>query len=682
MNEGTKIALDLEVRLKAVAALTSAPPQDAADQLLTALADSDFRIREEAIRVGSQVAERADIRSNVASSIVQGDNVGLRNAAIGLAGMLGESMIPALEKALHDAAPEAKKFLLEAIARTRSARATELLSLHLEGTDPNTKAAVIEALVNVGDEPAITMLIELLSVKDTYPRMAALSALNRMQVKIPWSVLEPLLGDRLLFRTALAALGRCGSTQALEPLVGALGDTSEHVVTESLSALDSLLAQQPTAVDRLGELLSKQSDHIIPELRRFLSHPSMRVRRAVVLALTLLRDTQAIEGVLALANASMLSDLQLKVLTQWGAQVAHALLEHHQRQDARFRGTALELISEIIRSGMPQTSSQALNDIVGRLLAAARHELAGSDMELQMSAVVVLGRYAEAQDAALLVSAALGDVLEVAELCVAPLLQLAEKHPDAMRDALANIDLATSHVPCVCELVAHLDGEHAIGRLRAALLGGDAPSRAAAVAGLGVLHTSEAVQLVALALDDEDGDVQFQAATALGRMASDGAQSQAISALLGAIASGTPALQAICARQIGSCGDARAIAPLIKLCEEADPSVQVEALGALIQLEAKGLSNLLESVVQSSDAEVVKQGLQLFLHSDPQLARTYLRQFVDDGRWDVRALAARLLASYADSDAERVLRDLLAREQDSMVRAQLEDSLKGMTRGE
>ena len=73
--------------------------------------------------------------------------------------------------------------------------------------------------------------------------MAALDALNRREVAIPWEELEPLLQERLLRRVALSALGRTGRVEALGPLFAALEESTLHVVAAASVALARLIRE-------------------------------------------------------------------------------------------------------------------------------------------------------------------------------------------------------------------------------------------------------------------------------------------------------------------------------------------------------------------------------------------------------------------------------------------------------
>src|SRR5690606_14067534 len=156
------------------------------------------------------------------AALLQGENVGLRNAALEVLGQLGSAAAEALLAAMATAPAGARKFLIGALGDSGDLEAVHLLAEEAVGEDANNAAAAIDALSRLGGPAAELALRGRLGSPDPFQRMAALDGLNRLRAAVPWEELEPVLDDRLLRRLVLSVLGRCGNEAAVGPLVDAL----------------------------------------------------------------------------------------------------------------------------------------------------------------------------------------------------------------------------------------------------------------------------------------------------------------------------------------------------------------------------------------------------------------------------------------------------------------------------
>ena len=213
---------DPETRRRAVLACVDEVDPSLGAPLLQALGDPDWRVRKEAVQVAIARAQTFGMIEPLVGAICQGENVGLRNAALDVLETLGEVAAPALIAALPHVPEHARKFVVEALGEAGGQEVVDELAKAAISDDVNVAGEAIEALAHIAGPAAEIVLRSRLAAPDPFLRMAALDALNRRDVALHWAELEPLLKDRLLRRVVLSALGRTGHVEALDPLFAAL----------------------------------------------------------------------------------------------------------------------------------------------------------------------------------------------------------------------------------------------------------------------------------------------------------------------------------------------------------------------------------------------------------------------------------------------------------------------------
>ena len=669
---------DPEARRMATVALGTAQGPDVVPLLMKALADSNWRVREEAVRVGSHLIDEAQLFPALLSGLCQGHNVGLRNAAIALFGAVGEPAYAVLSEALNEVELENRKFVIEAIAAAGGARAARVLVECLESTDANVVAATIDALALVGGPEAEAALRKILAWPDTFQRMAALSALNHMEATVPWSVLAPLYEDRLVSRVAVPALGRCREVAAVEPLMRTLNDPVDRMLADAVASLQRLSRDVPEAIPRIEEQVREVGGRKRDRLVRLAQADDLTVRKGAVLLLSLMHDRGAVDGMLQLVRDGVMDESLCRVAERWGAELIELLLSLQSRHGGSDRGAALMLASEIVARQMRAGVYAPGGPLPSRLLSELRRSLYGHDLELRLSAAKAIGPFAERADAVPLVEAATGADWDLSDACGPVLIALSEREPEAVRDALAQVELAACDQDLIAELVAKLDGSRAFSRLHGALLADDAGVRCAALAGLSELASAESAELIALSLRDSSLVVQLRAVAALGSVRGASGEALGVHHLLPILKTGSPELRAGAARALGETGASEAMAALKELLTEGDALIQVAAIQALRKVAAPDIEDALLQALRHSDAEVVKQALEALLELARDRARGSVEQALRHPRWDVRQLAVQLLGRYSDRAAAITLSEALASEQDDMVRAEIEGALRAV----
>ena len=113
---------DPDVRRQAVYQMSLRPQGTPLTQILDALSDRDWRVRREAISLAAQTVEKNALIDALLARLVETDNIGLRNAAIEVLGLVAQGQSEKFAEACARAGEGAKKFLVEAMGKTRIPR--------------------------------------------------------------------------------------------------------------------------------------------------------------------------------------------------------------------------------------------------------------------------------------------------------------------------------------------------------------------------------------------------------------------------------------------------------------------------------------------------------------------------------------------------------------------------------
>ncbi|MBC7171400.1 MAG: HEAT repeat domain-containing protein, partial [Polyangiaceae bacterium] len=507
---------DPEIRRRGVMGLEESGDEDTVATLVQALGDVDWRVRKEAVRVTTSVALALRVMPAMVQAIVQGENVGLRNAALEVVGNVGARATRDLLAELPRVPAQARKFIIGALGDAGDLAAVPPLVIEAEGQDANNAAAAIDALARLGGPDAELALRRRLCSEDPFQRMAALDGLNRLRAIIPWRELEPILDDRLVRRLVLAALGRCGREEAVAPLVEALRDRAQSAVAASAVSLGQLYDDS----DRLAEVVRQFAGEFGASqraaLRQLVAEGDLPTRQAAAHLLLLAEDVPALEGVVALAAESALPPVALSALTSWGARAARPLLAVQARTSGNVRGTALELAADLAADGLraPRSDEPLAREVRAAILAA----IDSRDPLLARAGARSLTWWARAEDVGTLIDLASRSSGELAHACGAALEALAATEPIVVSRALSSVSLDRPVGAALAGVVARLRLPGAFEQLQAGLSAREPEVRRAAIEALSILGGERAAELIGYALTDEVLDVRTTAARALGHL--------------------------------------------------------------------------------------------------------------------------------------------------------------------
>jgi len=666
---------DPEVRRRAVVHASADASAEVGPLLLNALGDEDWRVRKEAVQVVHRRAVELGLIESLVQGICQGENVGLRNAALDVLEALGPSAAPALIAALPGVPEHARKFVVEALGESGGMHVVRELAKAAASEDPNEAGEAIEALARIGGPEAERVMRSRLTASDPFLRMAALDALNRVHAVIPWAELEPLLQDRLLRRVAISALGRTGRVEALEPLFLALEESTVHVVGAAAIAIARLISGSPEAAQAALPRLWRLDDRARAWLRVVLtSSADAEARRAAAELLAWAKDVEALSAIVLHLAGDAPSSQALSALRAWGREAVEPMLALiPMLQSTQERAVAIELTADLalVAEGLEHGLRERVRGTLRRSLSDPEHAVV-------TAAARCFAQWADESDAALLVGHALSADVSVGKACARALEALAKRAPEAVERALSATALSGPQGGALAPVVAAVGGPHALDRLQRLLSGDDPGVRRSALLGFGRLGGRRASDFVALALADEDTEVQVVAAQVLGRIRDENGLASGEPELVLALNSELSQVRQAAARALGQTGSQRAVEPLRGLLLSEDVGLAMAAVEALGQLSPGQLSGILKSAVTHRDREVVKAALRALSEShDPEGIEPIIASLTHPA-WDVRKLAAELIGELGSMRAVPALKAQLAVETDDLAREALEMVLRDL----
>lgn len=664
---------DVDERRVALEHFPGIPASARAALLIRALGDADWRVRKEAVRVATSLADDALIEELI-TAIVDPDSVGLRNAALEVLGMLGARSSLALRVAYDRVEVGARKFVVLALGETRDTGIIDLLLRAVSHEDANLVASAIDALARLGGTESEQALVGLLVSDDPFQRMAALDGLDRLRARVSFDALKDVLDDPLVRRVALPVLGRTGAKLAIAPLITALSDDALPTVASAAPALVDLYEDDDELTLLVEKAVRALDERARVMLERLIADGERASRGAAATLLVLAREPRALAQVMSLGADGLLPSSTLSAFSSWGIDAVSPLLEVFDSSQGGVRACALETAAGLaIDSAENAPIEPRLETQLRKNVLTA---LADSDDHVRRSAARVLAWWASPEDANVLVDLVCASDDDISLACGQALEQIAVTAPEAVGRALQGRELTGPGAAALVGVVGKLGGHAAVSQLSSAMSAREPHVRRAAIAALSMLEESGTVELLALALADENADVRAAAARALGRAGEKARAVGCVDALLLALEGDEPRVRAEVAEALGRLGITSARGPLTALVRpDGDANVVLAALSALSRIGGSELESAIERAAFHQDEEVVKVALRVGVESGITNGRALVESALLHTAWDVRIAAAQQLATYADEAAVAVLRARIAEESDAMVVRQLHESV-------
>lgn len=657
---------DPDVRRQAVRSLSLRPVGTPLTQILEALSDADWRVRREAIGLAASSDQRDRLIDELLERVAETSNIGLRNAAIEVLGLIGQGEMQRFEAACASASDAARKFLIEAMGKTRDPQMVDALESMLEGTDTNTAAAAVEALVCIGGPTAERLLQERLATKDLFLRISVVEGLTRLGTEVPWEGLRPAVEDAIVRRISAELLGRTGDPQALEFLLELAADASPQTSGAAIRAIGQLAHGAREHRDAIVDRLSAASEPFRHALHEALQHGDTDTRRASAYLAVVCRDESSLEAVLQAIADDVACQDTVTALRDWGAELVEPLLML-RRAESRVWALALGLASEL---------SYVHKDVVPAVIRDRVRSLIERDLiegaePVRAAAAESLRWWDDPRDCEALVECLNARSHSIRAAATNSLEALAMRVPEAVEKALSKADLEGPGGADIAHVLSRLGSEGAVEVLKRGLYSGDPRTRRAAVQALAMANATDVAQLIGYAVADEDIDVQIAAVRTLGQMST----KEANAPLRTALDSPFPPIRAEAALALGRRDAGNAVPRIRALLEDEEPVVVAAALDALAWLGDNTVAQAVESALSQDDDEVFQAGLRAARTLPKADAERLLPKGLNHPGWHVRMLAIRLLLELGTPTSRKLLTEALDQETDAMVRRAIESGL-------
>ncbi|NNE20205.1 MAG: hypothetical protein HKN10_17185 [Myxococcales bacterium] len=658
---------DPDVRRRAVQGMSLRPRGTPLKQIVDALSDSDWRVRREAISLAAQSAERDALVDSLLARLVETDNIGLRNAAVEVLGMVAQGKAHKFANALDGAGGGAQKFVVEAMGKTRDPGMIDHLEPLVRGSDGNVAAAAVEALVCIGGSRAEGLLKERLSTPHLFLRISILEGLTRLGTRLTWSELGPAVDDAIVRRISAELLGRTGEPEALEFLLDLATDPSPQTSSAALRAIAVLASEIHGDRDDLVDRLSASNDSFRQALHEALLHGDTPTRQGAAYLAVLCRDPSSLEAVLQAVADDVVSPETIAALRTSGSELIEPLLMQ-RGSEPRVWAIALELAAELSYRHLEEVPA-AIRD---RIRSLIERDLTDAADAVRAAAAESLLWWGDPRDCRALVECLSSPSHQVRAAATSALEGLAKRVPEAVEEALREADIDGPGGADIAHVLSRLNSAGAEELLKRGLHSGDARTRRAAVQALAIANASDMAQLIGYAVADEDIDVQIAAVRTLGQMST----GEADGPLGTALESRFAPTRAEAALALGR-REANGSIPRIRaLLEDKEPVVVSAALDALAWLGDSEVARAVERALSHADDEIFQAGLRAARTLPVHDAERLVSRGLTHSAWNVRMLAIKLLLDLDTDRTRLVLRRALTNETDSMVRHAIESGLR------
>ncbi len=657
---------DPDVRRRAVHTLSLRPAGTPLTQIVNALADTDWRVRREAISLAAASDHKSELIDALLARLVDTDNIGLRNASIEVLGLIGQGAVDKFATASEAADTGARKFLIEAMGKTCDPQMVDHLQTVLRGSDANAAAAAVEALVCIGGARAEALLKEQLATPDLFLRISIVEGLTRLGTQVSWKELSPAVEDAIVRRISAELLGRTGDSQALEFLLELATDASPQTSAASIRSIGQLVDKAKSQRVALVDRLSASNESFRQALYEALLHGDSATRSAAAYLSVLCKDESSLEAVLQAVADDVACTGTLEALRQWGGSLVEPLLLQ-RRSEPRVWALALELASELSYSHADEVTVEARD----RVRSVIERDLIEGSDPVRAAAAESLRWWDDPRDCQALVECLNSPSHLVRAAATGSLEALAQRVPDAVEAALERANLEGPGGADIALVLSRIGSEGAIELLKRGLHSGEARTRRAAVQALAMADATDVAQLIGYAVVDEDIDVQIAAVRTLGKMGTP----EANAPLQTALDSPFPPIRAEAALALGRRDAGNAIPQIRALLEDEEPVVVAAALDALSWLGDSEVASAVQEALAQPDDEVFQAGLRAARMLPTRDAETLIGRGLSHSGWHVRMLAIKLLLELGTDRSRELLTEALANETDAMVRHAIESGL-------
>lgn len=716
-------AADAEERRQATTLIAELVIHDALPLLVRALGDDDWRVRKEATIAARAFVPAPALVKQMITAFDPGENVGLRNAAIEVLGNCGSASTGPLALALNNLDADGRKLVVQALGATRDPHALIVLARALDDRDENVRQGAVEAIARLAPLAPLDahkLLLRSLEGDDAFCQLAALEGLNALGVEVPWEKLEGLLEHPTLRTAALTAASLSRDARAPTALVRVLCNARGNAFLLTMTALARMARESflPEVADALETDGAQLADRLMQIANGGLNVPQIHRGHALLLA-SILGAPGVVEVAAHALEDELLGDVADLALRMLGSNVLPDIIA----RIARAPGVdAFSLTGRValIEASAAFAHARCPPEYVTALLAALRTAALENERRITTSALCALSRIGDEQDLVLSSTFVGSTSKPIAYAAEAALALLTRRHPVAARRFATKLtDRAaqgSSNDACTAAVImgslaampdaaGQTFSEADMALLTRCATGEEPRMRRTAIEALAVIGGESALHVFGLALADDAREVQIAAARALGVLGHAAAfrawedaeaAKDSLRVVIDLVTHAADSeLLATTLRTLGedidplvedesSLGAAQVMLPVLTpLAREGEAMVAMAAVDTLGRLSsnAEGRHAALTGALRHLDDAVVKSALLKLQMTGG--ASEEIMQCLDHPSFEVRSLAAEIMAGSSDADLRDRLAERTSVELDLNMRDKLEGALSSIRwRGE
>ncbi len=363
---------DVEVRLSAARAAASLGVEGAGDEVVAWLQDPDANLRVAACELIE--AAPTELSVQALARVLSDAKAEVRRAAAAAMGASGMSdAVSPLLGHLDDGSAPVRLEVVRALGRIGDPRAVVPMVSRLQDQSSDVRRETARALGQLGDKRAAATLMLALQDKSVAVRVQALDALGRLRAEESVAAIAALLsatGESLagadlargpMQDAALRALGRIGTPEAVEILIGALAQEGPLPLGSGVGG-PGVRAPVREAIALAGAAA------VPPLLAKLTASPSQGLASAIALTLARVGATASVAPIIdATRRGTVALDQGLLALGALGDKSALPfVLEKIDAGDSRIRQVVVGVASELLEPS--DADGRAVDIVEARVL--------------------------------------------------------------------------------------------------------------------------------------------------------------------------------------------------------------------------------------------------------------------------------------------------------------------------
>ena len=576
---------DESTRLNAAETLSDDQSYDATS-LLGALSDKSWRVRRAAVKGISQRAAPEAIAALLSSVIENHHNPSLLNSALQVLASSDVDTLSPLLELLKGPDPDLRMQAALALGEQRDVRGVPALIEALKDDNTNVQYHAIEALGKLKALDAVDPLAAIAESRDFFLAFPALDALAKIGDARVAPRIVLLLEHELLREPAVNLLGHLGDETVVAPLTTLLNTPTAptDLIADALASISDRFEEQFREGAYIADLTGREiSPTGVQNLLDALERPGQKNLRSIALVLGWLKRSGVDRALTRLMGRDDLRDDIIEALVRHGPATVDLLIAQLTAEDLEVRRSAVVALGRIADASATSALVNTLND-----------------ESLAIDAANALGQIGDPEAADGLLNLIGNNDASIRQAAVSALNSLvvpsiAERVIPLLHDSDPNVRESA------VKIVGYFGYPESTGDLLKLSRDPDETVRSAAIEHLPYVEDDRAFDVLFNAIKEETPKVRAAAARALGHMDAP----EVVDHLIKALADEDVWVRYFSARALGRRRSEDSVAALETVLEkEKFNHVRIAALDSLGQIGGERIAGIATEFVQDDDSDV------------------------------------------------------------------------------